>query len=426
MIAKDKVEAAQDPAAQLQKAQEEVARLQAELEKARAAAPPPLDPLLKEIKKRYARFITDQVNPGHQERHRGDLSSWTPELFRAAGEMGLFALGVSPELGGDGRDPLATGIALEELAKLMDDPGFLVTIGITKMTANAVAAGRPDLIDTFVRPMVKGEQVACWAAWEPGDAGFLASSAKKDKDGGWILSGSKPFLTGGMYADLIAVVLREDATGEPILFLLRKNDPGLSMTPLPTVGARHLGFASMVMDKVRVGDDQMVLDTDALSVLAKVLDEDAWTLCAVHLGWMQRMLGLCIEDMGPKVRNGMRFLEIPKVQSEIGRLQIGVEVARAMFLRVMERYRSGKADPISEPLTQAFKYYLSERTIDTAQTLMRLQGGAGYLDENPWGRYVAHVLALLHVGGVQDMIPQHFGERFLSELELKKLRKFTM
>ena len=102
-------------------AEEELAALRAEVEKLRKLQPPDLAKLYKDIRRLWFRFITDRVNPGHQARHHGDLTSWRPDLFQEAGQLGLQGLGAPKEMGGDGLDPISTGIALEELAKLCED-----------------------------------------------------------------------------------------------------------------------------------------------------------------------------------------------------------------------------------------------------------------------------------------------------------------
>ena len=297
-----------------------------------------------------------------------------------------------------------------------------------KKCAKVLAAtGRDDLVETFAKPMLKGDMVAGWASWEPGDSQFLKTEAVPlGGDKGWEITGTKPFVTAGVYAKAIVISAREKESGEVMLFVVRPEDPGVKMTPFGTVGGRHLGYASLSLQGVKVKQDRMVVDTDADAIIAAAFDEEVRDICAIHLGWMQRMFGLAIDSLRDKVRGGMAFLSIPHIQGQVGRLQIGIEVARGMFLRVLEHYRLGKNDPITEPLTVALKYFVTERTLDTAQTLMQLQGSQAYLDDNPWGRYLTHVMCLLHAAGTQDLMPQQLGERYLAELELRKLRKFTM
>jgi alkylation response protein AidB-like acyl-CoA dehydrogenase len=89
----------------------------------------------------------------------------------------------------------------------------------------------------------------------------------------------------------------------------------------------------------------------------------------------------------------------------------------------MDKYRLGAADTIAEPLTPILKHFVTERTIDTARTVMTLQGATGYMEDAPWGRFLTHELSLLLGAGAQDLVPQQVGARMLMDLEMKRLRK---
>src|SRR5687767_144476 len=108
--------------AELEAAQQQVQAQAEEIQRLEQQAAPDLEAVSKEVRRRFARFITDRVNPGHLERQRRDLSSWSPELFVEAGQLGLLGFNVGPEIGGEGRDAVAFGVLLEELGKLIEDP----------------------------------------------------------------------------------------------------------------------------------------------------------------------------------------------------------------------------------------------------------------------------------------------------------------
>lgn len=400
-----------------------LAKAREELEVLRAKVPPNLEQLAKDARKRFLRFIVDRVNPGYQERHHGNLSSWTKALWREAGEIGLVGFNAPKVLGGEGQDLAAWNITLEELGKLSEDPGFLIIIQMQNNWAQMIlASGRQDLIDRYAKRMVKGEIRLSWAIWEPADPPNLDSVARK-VDGGWRITAHKPILTGGMHADVFAVAVREEASGEPALFLVEREDKGVEVTPLPTVGGHHLGYASLKIKDAFIPHDRLMLETDAVGEANSIYNNGVLNGNAVHLGWMQRIYGLCIDALRPKVRFGQRVLDLPHVQAELGRLHIGIELARSAFIRAIEKYRTSEPNPLGEPLTMMFKYFVAECALDTARTVMTLQGAAGYMDEQPWGRYLTHVACLVHASGAQDILPQQIGARMLVELEMRRLRR---
>src|SRR6185295_9926248 len=289
----------------------------AEVESVRQGLPLDGEQIVKEARRRFLHFIVDRVNPGYQERHRGDLSSWNQELWKEAGQLGLIGFNAPAEIGGEGRDTGSWNITLEELGKLTEDPGFLIIIVVNKIWANLIhSQGNARLVERFARPMISGDLSLAWAVWEPADLSFMQSVARK-VDSGWILSADKPMLTGGQYAGVFAVAVRDEATSEPILFLVERTDPGVKCTPLPTVGGHHIGYASLKLKDTFVPEDRLLLATDAISAVSPRFDFGALDALAVHLGWMQRTVSLCVSSLRSKVRAGMTVLSIPHVQAEL-------------------------------------------------------------------------------------------------------------
>jgi len=409
---------------------QKIRELEASLAKAREEAealkrklPPDVDQLAKEARKRFLQFIVNRVNPGYEERHVGNLSSWGPEIWQEAGQIGLIGFNVPQVLGGEGRDVAAWSITLEELGKLIEDPGFLVVLMIQKNWARLIhSLGREDLVERFARPMVRGDLVLAWGIWEPADPGFMHAVARK-VDGGWSVTAQKPMIFGAMYAGVFGVVVRDEATSEPILFLVERSDPNVAVAPLKTVGNHHGGFGSLELKDTFIPDDRMLLDSDAISIASRVFNDGMLGAMAIHVGWMQRIFTQCVESLRPKVRQGQQVLDFPHVQSELGRLHMGIELSRSVFLRVTDKYHKNEMDPLAEPLAVIFRHFVVERAMDTARTVLTLQGAAGYFDANPYGRYLTHVTCLLHIGGAHDLIPVQIGARHLMELEMRKLRR---
>ena len=399
-------------------------KARAELETLQKKVPPDYDQLAKEARKRFLQFIVSRVNPGAEDRLKGDLSSWGPELWQEAGRLGLIGFNAPQALGGEGRDVAAWCITLEELGKLIEDPGFLVVLMVSKNLARLMYdLGRQDLVEKFGKPMIRGELLLSWAMWEQADPTFMQSVAKK-VDGGWKITASKPIIIGALYANIFAVVVREEASSEPALFLVKRSDPNVKVSPVGTTGGRHVGFGSLELKDTFVPDEQLLLDNDVVGTASRVFaSEGLVNAMAAHVGWMQRIFNLCVEGLRPKVRQGQQVLDFPHVQSELGRLHMGIETARSLMLRVMEKYRLKEHDPMSEPLTVIFRHYVVERAMDTARTVVTLQGAAGYMDANPYGRYFTHVAALLHIGGAHDLLPMMVGARQLMEMEMRKLRR---
>ena len=181
-------------------------KARAELEALQRKVPLNVEQVAKEARRRFLQFIVSRVNPGAQERQRGDLRSWNPQVWQEAGQLGLIGFNVPQAIGGEGKDVATWCLTLEEMGKLIEDPGFLVIVMINKNWARMMhILERQDLVEKYARRMVKGELLLAWGIWEQSDPGFMASVAKK-ANGGWVLTAHKPIIIGAQYAGLFAVV----------------------------------------------------------------------------------------------------------------------------------------------------------------------------------------------------------------------------
>jgi alkylation response protein AidB-like acyl-CoA dehydrogenase len=199
------------------------------------------------------------------------------------------------------------------------------------------------------------------------DAAAMALRAVRDGDD-WRLNGQKIFTTSAHFADWYWVGARTDP-GAPkhhgiTLFLLRMDQPGLTVQAMPTIGDERTN--SVYFDDVRVSDDYRVGELNkGFQYISEALDLERFTMFTFS-PIEQRMEELCT-FVATAERDGRPLRDDPVVRQRIARLISQTEVARVLGLRVVARSMQGGAPPTTE--ASAYKLYattLSQRIADAA------------------------------------------------------------
>ncbi|MEI2786885.1 MAG: acyl-CoA dehydrogenase family protein [Candidatus Nanopelagicales bacterium] len=179
-------------------------------------------------------FTAEQIAP--YLRQWEDAGELPRELHKRAAALGLLGIGYPEEVGGSGGEAADVLVVTESVLAGGGSGGViagLFTHGIA--IPHIIDSGDPDLIDRWVRPVLAGELIACLAVTEPGggsDVGNLLTRADESGDG-WVLNGSKTFITSGARADVAVVAARvRNAAGAAGvgLFAVPTDQPGFQVT----------------------------------------------------------------------------------------------------------------------------------------------------------------------------------------------------
>ena len=166
------------------------------------------------LRKTVRDFAEREILPHVDEWERsGDLPR---ELHRKAGEAGLLGAGFPEAVGGGGGDGADAVIICEEMHQAGAPGGVfasLFTCGIA--VPHMIASGDERLIDTYVRPTLRGEKIGSLAITEPGggsDVGHLTTRATRDGDH-YVVNGAKTYITSGVRADFVVTAARTGGPG---------------------------------------------------------------------------------------------------------------------------------------------------------------------------------------------------------------------
>ena len=210
-------------------------------------------------------FVTSEVEPQALEYNREER--FNKALFQRAGELGLLGVTVDPEYDGAGMDATAACIVHEELSAA--DPAFCLSyLAHSQLFVNNLARnGSPEQCARWLPAACRGDKIGGMGMSEPGtgtDVLAMRTTAKKAEDGGYIINGSKMWITNGCTSDsdLGDIYLVYARTGGPevkaskavSLFILEKGMPGFSLGQRikDKCGMRASPTAEIVFEDVHV------------------------------------------------------------------------------------------------------------------------------------------------------------------------------
>ncbi|MCS6766265.1 MAG: acyl-CoA dehydrogenase family protein [Candidatus Protistobacter heckmanni] len=229
-----------------------------------------------------------------------------------------------------------------------------------------------------------GAVTGCLALTEPeagSDATALRSSAAPE-GGGWVLNGTKRYITNAPIADLFTVFARtdpEDRSSRGIsAFLVERGTPGLSTPPEHRkMGQAGSPVSEVWLKDVRVGEDSMLggVPGQGFVTAMKALNKQRINLAALCIGPAIRMLDEALRHVRQREQFGRPIADFQLVQAMLAESRVEIEAARCLVLETA-RKRDAGVDVTTE--ASICKYFASEMCGRVADRVVQIFGGAGY------------------------------------------------
>jgi len=377
--------------------------------------------IAQEVEERFGAFFREKINPSAMDRDQ-NYSTFDEETLHEMGRLGLIGFTAAKSIGGEGRTWEEWGHALEEIGYLADDSGLPMLLSYRETANNLVhqsgLQGRPHLIERYAKPAVRGEAFIGWLFTEEKDALNFETRVIKCGDR-YILNGHKTASTGGLSCTSWIVYAATEDRADTMALMVERDDPGVVVSPLRTLGLRSLGLADLTFQDVELTEDRIVAPSDGLSHGQIFINERRVTGAAWLLGRMRALIDKVIEDTRPKVRFNRKLSEFDTFKAGIGRMHMAVERARSTAYRVFERTEAGREtkEYLHDPLVSIGKYLSTEAAIEVADLAQRLTGGHGYFEPFGIDRYLRDFYGVVPIIGGQIAIEAEIGARVIWQYE---------
>jgi alkylation response protein AidB-like acyl-CoA dehydrogenase len=312
------------------------------------------------------------------------------ELYPKLAELGLMGVCVPEELGGAGADFLSYVLVLEELSRADAGVGVTVAVHTSAATLPILAFGTEEQQSRFVPPLARGEVIGAFALTEPGsgsDAGSLRTTAEPDGDG-WVLNGSKQWITNGSRAGTFVLFARTDpgtsrARGVSC-FLLDAEHVRVTREE-EKLGLNSSTTSDLVLDGARVGRNRLLHEEGrGFRVAMATLDGGRIGIAAQALGIAQAAFDVASAYAKEREQFGRRIGDFQAIQWKLADMATEIDAARLLTYRAAWLKQQGR--PHATEGAKA-KLYASEVARRQTAEAIQVLGGYGYTKEFPVERY---------------------------------------
>jgi len=352
------------------------------------------------------RFIDAEIAPNLEELEHGDTPPYDVlrKLFDTFGlrEMQLArfesSLKKSGQASGGGpRSGAGDALALQliltmELSRYC--PGMVTAMGVSVgLTAGAILArGTPAQKERWVPALVTLEKIGAWAITEPGSGsdafGAMRASAQRDAEGGYVLNGSKTFITNGPYADTIVFICKLDDGSDwkdrkLLSFVLERGMPGLVQSkPLRKMGLHSSPTGELHLHDVHATADRLIGENEdayGRKGARETFGVERSGVVAMALGVVHRCLGLCVDYARERQQFGRAIGEFQLIQLKLAKMEVARMNLQNLLFRQIELAQNRK--PLSFAEASACKLYAAQAAMEVTLEAVQLFGGNGYMAE---------------------------------------------
>jgi isovaleryl-CoA dehydrogenase len=333
------------------------------------------------------RFATGRIVPLAAEIDANDR--FPIELWPEMGMLGLHGITVGEEDGGLGLGYLEHVIACEEVGRASASVGLSYGAH-SNLCVNQIARwANPEQKAKYLPSLISGDHVGSLAMSESG-AGSDVMSMKLKADavqGGYVLNGTKFWITNAAYADTLVVYANTSEGGRGLTtFLIEKDMDGFSIgQKIDKMGMRGSPTAELVFNDCFVGEEQVMgPQNGGAAVLMSGLDYERTVLAGIQLGIMQA----CLDTVLPYVRERKQFGKpigaFQLMQAKIADMYVALNSARAYVYAVAKSCDAGRTTRFD---AAGAILLASENAVKVANEAVQALGGAGYTKDWPVERY---------------------------------------
>lgn len=358
-------------------------------------------------------FVAKEVTP--------EFASWEAagivdrSLYRACGSAGLLGLGVEEEYGGSGVDDFRYNAILNE---------ELCRAGATSVVMNI--NGFTDLVAPYLRELATPEQKARWlpgltdgslvaaiAMTEPGagsDLRGIRARAERCEDG-YLLNGTKTFISNGILADIVLVVTRTtaaDGSEGLTLLVVERGMPGFERgRRLDKLGLSAQDTAELSFTDVHVPAANLLgREGQAMDYLKRNLAQERLSVAVTAAATMRRVLEQTIAYTKERVVFGSSLSSLQATRFTLAELATETEIAQTFTDRCVAELAAGRLTAIDAAMA---KWWVTERQQHLVSRCLQLHGGYGFMREYPVAKDFVDSRASTLYAGTTEIMKQIIG-----------------
>ncbi|MCZ0737471.1 acyl-CoA dehydrogenase family protein [Phreatobacter sp. AB_2022a] len=333
-----------------------------------------------------------------------DRDAWTK-----AGAAGLLSASIPEEYGGAGGNYSHEAIIAHEIGLAgADSWGWAIHGPIVAPYIQHY--GTEEQKRHWLPKLATGELIAALAMTEPGAGSDVqAIRTKAERSGnGWVLNGSKTFITNGQHANLIVVAAKTDpsqgAKGVSLFVVETDNAPGFRRgRKLKKLGLDWADTSELFFDDMKLPAEALLGQeaNQGFYQMMKALPQERLTIAGAAVAMMERALGLTIDYVKERKAFGKRILDFQNTQFELADMKTEATMAKAFYNTCVGLHIEGRCDTATASMA---KYKLSDLQNTIVDRCLQLFGGYGFMDEYPISRMYRDARIQRIYGGTNEIM----------------------
>ena len=329
----------------------------------------------------------EKMLPVRQELDEKEEFPW--EIMKICGDAGLFGVAIPEEYGGVGGGILETCIAVEELSRVC--LGISVSYAACGLGVSPILLyGSADQKKKYVPDIAKGKRLAAFGLTEPdagSDAGSIRTTATRKSDG-YVLNGTKQWITNGGEAEIYTIIAMTDRSKGPrgaSAFILEKGMRGFEFGKKEKkMGIRASATRELIFNDCFVPKENLIAKEGmGFIVTMRTFDKTRPGVGAQGVGLAQGALDEAVRYAREREQFGKKIISFQAIQHILADMATHVEAARALVYSVA-RYIDHEKNPreVSKVSGMA-KLFASDVAMKVTTDAIQVFGGYGYMRDYP-------------------------------------------
>jgi isovaleryl-CoA dehydrogenase len=340
------------------------------------------------IRETTARFADERIAPLAT---KVDAEDWFPrDLWPEMGALGLHGITIAEADGGLGLGYLEHVVAIEEVSRASASVGLSYGAH-SNLCVNQIGRwGNAEQKAKYLPKLISGEHIGSLAMSEAGAGSDVVSMKLKAEavQGGYVLNGTKFWITNSTYADTLVVYAKTGEGSRGITaFLIEKDMPGFSIgQKIDKMGMRGSPTAELVFNDCEVPEENVMGPLNGgVGVLMSGLDYERAVLAGIGLGIMQACLDVVIPYIRERKQFGVPIGSFQLMQAKVADMYVALNSARAYVYAVCRACDAGQTTRFDAAGAVMLS---SENGVKVALEAIQALGGAGYTKDWPVERFL--------------------------------------
>ncbi|MBI4291910.1 MAG: acyl-CoA dehydrogenase family protein [Betaproteobacteria bacterium] len=343
-----------------------------------------LAPELEMIRDSVRVFAREQLAPNAAQWDRE--ATFPAKALQGLAQLGLFGIAVPEEWDGAGLNYLAVAVAMEEIAA--GDGATSTIIAVNNLVAGILNGfGSPGQKERYLKPLARGTSLGCFCLTEPhvgSDAAAIRTNARREA-GGWVLNGTKQFITSGKTADVAVVFARsEGSAGKKGIsaFVLPTAAPGYTVTRIEEKMGQHASdTAQIALEDCRIPPEALLgQEGEGYRIALSNLEGGRIAIAAQSVGLARSAYEAALKYARERIAFGKPIIEHQATNFRLADMATSIEVARQMVWHAAV-LRDARRPALKE--ASMAKLFASEIAEKVCSDAIQIHGGYGYVTDFP-------------------------------------------